>query len=75
MTTSVAIALAITIVVALQQCMQAAQTPVIKLRSSQRCPALTVDDSKPKPKPMSKPTPKPKTEPWPEPKPKPNPEP
>jgi len=44
MTTSVAIALAMTIVVVLQQCMQAAQTPVIKLRSSQRCPALTVAD-------------------------------
>jgi hypothetical protein len=44
MTTSVAIALAMTILVALQQFMQAAQTPVIKLRSSQRCPALTVAD-------------------------------
>ena len=38
MTTSVAIALAMTILVALQQFMQAAQTPVIKLRSSQRYP-------------------------------------
>ncbi len=42
MTITIAIALVVTIFVALQQVVHAAKTPVIKLRSHQRCPALTV---------------------------------
>ena len=44
MTITVAIALVVTILVALQQFMQASKTPVIKLKSNQRCPALTAAD-------------------------------
>ena len=44
MTTTLVLALVVTVLVALQQLVHAAQTPVIQLRSRQRRPALRVAD-------------------------------